>query len=82
MSIIFLNTEIVIECLHCGHAARLHEDDLNKFGEVPGASLTSLAKRLICRECKSSSVRAYRRIDNDTPLSPHRPEGDVSPKRA
>jgi len=49
---------------------------------VPGASLTSLAKRLICRECKSSSVRAYRRIDNDTPLSPHRPEGDVSPKRA
>ena len=70
MGVIFLSTEIVIECLHCGHAALLHEADLKKYGEAPGASLVSLTRRLICKECKSGSVRAYRRIDNEAPLSP------------
>ena len=70
MSVIVLNTEIVIECLHCGHAALLQESDLRKYGEEPGASLIPLTKRLVCKECKSGSVRAYRRIDNEMPLSP------------
>jgi RNase P subunit RPR2 len=82
MSVIVLTTQIVIECLHCGHAALLHEDGLRKYGEEPGASLVSLSKRLICKECKSGSVRAYRRIDNEAPLSPQLTGGDVSPKRA
>jgi RNase P subunit RPR2 len=82
MSVIFLNTEIVIECLHCGHAALLHEDDLPKYGEEPGASLSPLAERLICKECKNASVRAYRRIDNQKPLSPRRPSGTASPRLA
>jgi hypothetical protein len=67
MSVIFLNTEIVIECLHCGHAALLHEPDLRKFGEEPGAPLVPLSKRLICKECKNVNVRAYRRVDNMSP---------------
>ena len=82
MSVIVLNTEIVIECLHCGHRAHLHEDGLTKFGEAPGASLVPLSKRLICRECKSSSVRAYRRVDNQAPLSRSRMGGNISPRRA
>ena len=70
MGVIFLNTEIVIECRHCGHAALLHETDLKKYGEAPGGSLVSLTQRLICKECKSGSVRAYRRIDSEAPLAP------------
>jgi RNase P subunit RPR2 len=69
MSVIFLNTEVVIECLHCGHAARLNESELARYGEAPGASLAALSKRLICKECKSGSVRAYRRVDNDAPVA-------------
>lgn len=82
MSVIVLNTEIVIECLHCGHSARLHEHDLKKYGEEPGASLVVLSRRLICKECKQGSVRAYRRIDNDSPISSHRTAGSASPRRA
>jgi hypothetical protein len=69
MSVIFLNTEIVIECLHCGHAAQLGEQDLVRYGEAPGASLVALSRRLICKECKSGSVRAYRRVDNASPVA-------------
>jgi len=68
MSVIVLNTEIVIECLHCGHAARLREDELSRYGEMPGASLVPLTRRLICKECRSGSVRAYRRVDHEAPL--------------
>ena len=81
MSVIVLNTEIVIECLHCGHAARFCEEDLRKYGEIPGASLVPLASRLICKDCKTASVRAYRRVDNQTPVSRHR-TGGVLPRRA
>ncbi len=70
VSVIYLNIEIVITCLHCGHAALLHEPDLKKYGEEPGAALGPLAHRLICKECKSARVRAYRRIDNRMPRSP------------
>ena len=69
MSVIVLNTEIVIQCLECGHTAHLHEPDLKRYGEAPGAQLDSLARRLICKECKSISVRAYRRIDSAAPVS-------------
>ena len=82
MSVIVLNTEIVIECLHCGHAARMSEDGLRKYGEAPGASLAPLSKRLICKECRNVRVRAYRRVDNQAPLSRNRARGNVSPGRA
>ena len=82
MSVIVLNTEIVIECLHCGHAARMDEDGLRKYGEAPGASLVPLSKRLICKECRNASVRAYRRIDNQAPLLRSRLRSTVSPGRA
>jgi RNase P subunit RPR2 len=82
MSVIVLNTEIVLECLHCGHAARMSEDGLRKYGEAPGASLDPLSKRLICRECRNVTVRAYRRIDNQAPLPRNRARGGVSPRRA
>jgi RNase P subunit RPR2 len=75
MSVIVLNTEIVIECLHCGHTAKLHEPDLKRYGEEPGAALAPLSRRLMCKECKTASVRAYRRIDNAAPLSPGKKTG-------
>jgi Zn ribbon nucleic-acid-binding protein len=51
---------IVVECLHCGHCARLLESRLPDYGVPAGAPIASFVQRLTCVECGHHSVRAYR----------------------
>lgn len=55
-----LKQRIVVECLHCGHRGTLREEDLAAYGEKPGAPIVAFVKRLVCRDCGSHSVRAWR----------------------
>lgn len=62
---------VAIDCLRCGHTATIAEDDLENLGFSPDASLVLVTKRLICSQCQSKAVRAYRYIDDDSqPLFP------------
>ena len=51
---------ICVQCLRCGHAGRLREADLPRHGEEPGAPIARFVKRLVCQECGSHSVKAFR----------------------
>ena len=51
---------IVVQCLHCGHCGTIRESDLPSYGEQPGAPIARFVKRLVCRECGSHSVKAFR----------------------
>jgi hypothetical protein len=67
-----VTTRIAIDCLKCGHATSLSEEKLPCFGLEPGASLVTLTKRLVCKECGSRSVQTFRYIEDDDgpPLVP------------
>ncbi len=60
---------IAIECLSCGHRSSLAERDLPRFGLAEDTSLVTVTRRLVCQECGSRSVRAFREADAP-PLAP------------
>jgi hypothetical protein len=75
MSVQALERRIIVQCLHCGHHGALHEDDLARYGESPGAPIVAFVRRLTCSACGSHSVRAYRteaitRTEDGRPDSP------------
>jgi RNase P subunit RPR2 len=51
---------ICVQCLRCGHAGTIREADLPSHGEEPGAPIARFVKRLVCQECGSHSVKAFR----------------------
>jgi len=51
---------ICVQCLRCGHAGTIREADLPHHGEEPGAPIARFVKRLVCQECGSHSVKAFR----------------------
>ena len=61
---------IAIECLTCGHCGSLAERELPRFGLTEDTSLVTLTKRLVCQECGSRSVRAFRYDPDAPPLAP------------
>ena len=48
------------------------EERLQEFGMEPKASLVTLSKRLICKECGSKAVRTFRYVEDEDgpPLVP------------
>jgi hypothetical protein len=64
---------IAIECLNCRHRAAVSPESLPRYGLEPDASLVTLTKRLVCTQCGSKAVQAYRCADDDIvppPLAP------------
>lgn len=61
---------IAIECLTCGHLGSLDERDLPHYGLPEDTSLVTLTRRLVCQECASRSVRAFRYDPDAPPLAP------------
>jgi hypothetical protein len=51
---------ICVQCLRCGHGGTIRESDLPRYGEEPGAPIARFVKRLVCQECGSHSVKAFR----------------------
>ena len=51
---------ICVQCLRCGHGGAIREDELPSHGEAPGAPIARFVKRLVCQECGSHSVKAFR----------------------
>jgi RNase P subunit RPR2 len=51
---------ICVQCLRCGHGGTIREADLPSHGEEPGAPIARFVKRLVCQECGSHSVKAFR----------------------
>jgi len=51
---------ICVQCLRCGHTGTIRESDLPRHGEEPGAPIARFVKRLVCQECGSHSVKAFR----------------------
>jgi RNase P subunit RPR2 len=51
---------ISVQCLRCGHGGTIREADLPRHGEAPGAPIARFVKRLVCQECGSRSVKAFR----------------------
>jgi len=51
---------ICVQCLRCGHGGTIRESDLPRHGEEPGAPIARFVKRLVCQECGSHSVKAFR----------------------
>ena len=60
-----MSTRIAITCLRCGHRSSVSEERLPAFGLPSDASLVSLTKRLVCKECGSRSVQTYRYGEDD-----------------
>jgi hypothetical protein len=66
-----MSSRIAVACLRCGHRARLSDDKLESRGFTRESSLVLITKRLVCQECGSRSVKAYRvGGDPDAPLVP------------
>jgi DNA-directed RNA polymerase subunit RPC12/RpoP len=65
-------TRIAIDCLKCGHCTSVSVDKLPAFGLEPETSLVTLTKRLVCKECGSRTVQAFRYIEDSMgpPLVP------------
>ena len=61
---------IAVECLSCGHCGSLAERELARFGLAEDASLVLVTKRLVCQECGSRSVRAFRYDHDAPPIAP------------
>ena len=55
---------IAIDCLNCGRCRSIPERQLVNFGWEPGVSLVTLTKRLVCSDCGSKAVRAFRYLDD------------------
>jgi DNA-directed RNA polymerase subunit RPC12/RpoP len=62
---------IDIECLSCGHRGSLAQRELPQYGLAEDTSLVLVTKRLVCHECGSRSVRAFRYDPDAPPLAPH-----------
>jgi DNA-directed RNA polymerase subunit RPC12/RpoP len=61
---------ISVTCLNCGHAGALDERELPQHGLPEDASLVTLTRRLVCQECGSRAVRAFRFDPDAPPLAP------------
>ena len=66
-----MQNRIAIDCLNCGHSTSLAEDKLEHFGLPHDASLVTLTKKLVCKECGSRSVQAFRYVDEGPTLVPN-----------
>lgn len=53
-------TKVGVECLRCGHAGTISEAELQSRGFKPDAPLATISKRLICGECGSRAIKAWR----------------------
>lgn len=64
---------IAVECLRCGHCASISERELHDRGYAADTSLVTLTKRMVCKECGSKALRAFRYEDDDARryLQPH-----------
>ena len=69
-----MTTRIAIDCLKCGHCISVSQDKLLYFGLEPNASLVTLTKRLVCKECGSKSVQTYRYHGDEEGAPPMVPE--------
>jgi len=56
---------IAIDCLNCSHHGSMAEEDLPAYGLEAGTSLVTLTKRLVCTQCGSRAVVAYRYVEDD-----------------
>lgn len=65
-----MSTRIAVECLRCGHRASIRESDLPEHGYATDAPLALITKRMICKECGSKALSAFRYTDDDAPLAP------------
>ena len=54
------------------HCTSVSQDKLPHFGLQADAPLATLTKRLVCSECGSKSVQAFRYIDDAPPTAPRR----------
>ncbi len=61
---------IAVECLNCGHCARITDGDLARFHLAKDVPLVTLTKRLACSECGSRAVQAFREDDSPS-IVPH-----------
>ena len=61
---------IAIDCLNCGHATSVSAEKLPYFGLSPDVSLVQLTKRLMCKECGSKAVKAFRYIEEAPGIVP------------
>ncbi len=61
---------ISIACLSCNHPGSLDERELPQHGLPESTSLVMLTKRLVCQECGSRAVRAFRSDPDAPPLAP------------
>jgi hypothetical protein len=48
-----------------GHHASMAEEDLREHGLEPETSLVTLTKRVVCTQCGSRAVAAYRYEEDD-----------------
>ena len=60
---------VAIDCLNCGHTASMAESELEQLGFTAEVSLVVVTKKLVCSQCESKAVRAYRYIDDECSLS-------------
>jgi len=68
----------LFECVRSGrvvgrHSSSISEGKLPYFGLEPEASLVTLSKRLVCKECGSKAVQTFR-YSEDTAGPPLVPE--------
>jgi hypothetical protein len=54
----------------CGHAGSLDERELPQHGLAEDTSRVLITRRLVCQECGSRSVRAFRFDPDARPLAP------------
>ncbi len=70
---------VAIDCLKCGHTASMAESELEQLGFAADVSLVVVTKKLVCSQCESKAVRAYRYIDDD--MQPVFQGPSIVPKR-
>jgi hypothetical protein len=61
---------ISITCLSCNHTGTLDERELPQYGLAEDTSLVTLTRRLVCQECGSRAVRAFRYDPDAPPIAP------------
>ena len=61
---------ISITCLSCNHSGSLDERELPQHGLAEDTSLVTLIRRLVCQECGSRAVRAFRTDPGAPPIAP------------
>ena len=59
-----MKKRIAVDCLSCGHCRSFVEAELEHYGLSRDTSLVVLTKRLVCSECGSRSVLAFRFEDD------------------